>query len=53
MKDLDEMISTLNNSDVVFVLISGYEGVFEGLCHTTQTAFAEVPDTEASQIEAL
>jgi hypothetical protein len=30
--------------------LSGYEGVFEGLCHTAQTAFAEVPDAEAEQI---
>jgi hypothetical protein len=30
-----------------------HKGVFESLCHTTQTAFAEVPDAEAGQIEAL
>jgi hypothetical protein len=28
-------------------------GVFEGLCHIAQTAFAEVPDTETGQIKAL
>jgi hypothetical protein len=27
--------------------------VFEGLCHTAQVAFTEVPDAEAGQIEAL
>jgi hypothetical protein len=32
---------------------SGYEGVFEGLYNTAQTAFAEVSDAEAGQIEAL
>jgi hypothetical protein len=27
--------------------------VFEGLCHTAQAAFAEVPDAVVGQIEAL
>jgi hypothetical protein len=39
---------------VVLVLIGRLRiGVFEGLCHTARTAFAEVPDAEAGQIEVL
>jgi hypothetical protein len=35
------------------LLTSGYKGVFKSLCHTAQTAFDEVLDAEAGQIEAL
>jgi hypothetical protein len=38
---------------VVFVLIDRLRRCVQGLCHTSQTAFVEVPDTKTSQIEVL